>query len=166
MKARNWKSCRQDALTVLASEKSATGSWHLASRVEFRAYQGNCFGHGSSGIICTVNADIVVKTTPRYDNHLPGCYNNEESPPNIVLSFLHTPDFRLISDQEFPHSKRHDNNSNLSKAASEQTRVYGQQLTNICLKASFYDTYRSRIFNALQWQTWIALQQGFSQFQG
>jgi hypothetical protein len=80
----------------------------------FHAYRGDCLGHGSSGIIFTVNADIVVKTASRYDNHPPG-YAEEERyslrrikeesavfdilakpknwHPNIVLSFLHTPDY-------------------------------------------------------------------------
>ena len=80
----------------------------------FRAYRGDCLGHGSSGIVFTVNTDIVVKTASRYDTHPPG-YAEEERyslrrikeesavfdilaepknwHPNIVLSFLHTPDY-------------------------------------------------------------------------
>ncbi len=86
------------------------------ARVEtiFRKSRGDCLGHGSSGIVLTVNSDIVVKTACRYDTHPPGYAEEErysltrikqesavfdilEKPenwhPNIVLSFLHAPDY-------------------------------------------------------------------------
>lgn len=80
----------------------------------FRVFRGDCLGHGSSGIVFTVNSNIVVKTASTYDIHPPG-YEEEEKysikrikeesavfdilarrenwHPNIVLSFLHTSDY-------------------------------------------------------------------------
>lgn len=86
------------------------------ARVEtiFRKSRGDCLGHGSSGIVLTVNSNIVVKTACRYDMHPPGYAEEEQYSlrrikqesavfdilakpenwhPNVVLSFLHTPDY-------------------------------------------------------------------------
>ncbi|MCJ1249936.1 hypothetical protein MMC30_007162 [Trapelia coarctata] len=86
------------------------------ARVEtiFRKSRGDCLGHGSSGVVFTVNANIVVKTACRYDIHPPGYAEEEQYSlkrieeesavfdilaepenwhPNIVLSFLHTSDY-------------------------------------------------------------------------
>lgn len=86
------------------------------ARVEtiFHASRGDCLGHGSSGIVFTVNSDIVVKTACKYDTHPPGYAEEEQYSlrrikedsavfdilaepenwhPNIVLSFLHTSDY-------------------------------------------------------------------------
>lgn len=88
----------------------------IVARVEtvFRKSRGDFLGHGSSGIVFTVNSDIVVKTACRYDIHPPGyaeeeqyslrrikeessVFNTLAEPenwhPNIVLSFLNTPDY-------------------------------------------------------------------------
>ncbi|KAL8981818.1 MAG: hypothetical protein Q9177_005457 [Variospora cf. flavescens] len=80
----------------------------------FDASRGDCLGHGSSGIVFTVNTDIVVKTASRYDTHPPGYAEEEQYSlrrikeesavfnilakpknwhPNIILGFLHTPDY-------------------------------------------------------------------------
>lgn len=80
----------------------------------FYVSRGDCLGHGSSGIVFTVNTDIVVKTASRYDTHPPGYAEEEQYSlrrikeesavfkilakpknwhPNIVLGFLHTPDY-------------------------------------------------------------------------
>ncbi|MCJ1254185.1 hypothetical protein MMC24_001999 [Lignoscripta atroalba] len=80
----------------------------------FGASRGDCLGHGSSGIVFTVNPKIVVKTASRYDTHPPGYAEEEQYSlrrikeesavfdilaepknwhPNIILSFLHTPEY-------------------------------------------------------------------------
>lgn len=89
------------------------------ARVEtiFRKSRGDCLGHGSSGIVFTVNSDIVVKTACRYDIHPPGYAEEEQYSmrrvkhesavfdilakpenwhPNVVLSFLHTHDYIFV----------------------------------------------------------------------
>ncbi|KAL9022293.1 MAG: hypothetical protein Q9185_000535 [Variospora sp. 1 TL-2023] len=80
----------------------------------FDASRGDCLGHGSSGIVLADNTDIVVKTASRFDIHPPGypeeeqyslrCIKEESAVfdilakpknwhPNIILGFLHTPDY-------------------------------------------------------------------------
>ncbi|KAL8830707.1 MAG: hypothetical protein Q9170_005614 [Blastenia crenularia] len=95
---------------------SAIGMAEPVARVVtiFDTNRGDCLGHGSSGIVFTVNANIAVKTACRYDIHPPE-YAEEENRsilrikeesavfsiladrknwhPNITLSFLYGPDY-------------------------------------------------------------------------
>lgn len=93
------------------------------ARVEtiFRKSRGDCLGHGSSGIVFTVNSDTAVKTACRYDTRPPGYAEEEQYSlrrikeessifdvlakpqnwhPNIVLSSLHTPDYIFMERAE------------------------------------------------------------------
>lgn len=52
----------------------------MVARVEtvFKDHRGDSLGSGTSGIVCTVTADIAVKTAEKYDCHPPGFAENEE----------------------------------------------------------------------------------------